>query len=269
MSKKGSNMSNTATNAQNPIEAALKNDTRLDDAMKQVKKLGEEAASGKDSLPKLAVLLTRLANDGVIDLEKKYSVDNGNGGKRTYDDAEAIFTRYAEAENKKAIHERSNGGLKANISKARQFVELGMMTAADGPKAIERAFDIRNKMLTDGDKVKSAYAAYVDVARAQKALDRDITDDELREAIRKREAASPEALKVLKGVMKKLEDLIAGEKGAKDNDSKVEDAFNAIRDRVAEIEGPAKAEEAEEVVQLLSGPALAALMSKLGYAKVA
>ncbi len=246
------------------IHANQPNDTRLEDGVKFIRELGRDAALGKDSLPKLAFQFTKMAAEGVIDLEKKYEGDD------KYDDAEFLFNEYSKAEGKKAIHERSTGGLKANISKARQFVAFGMLTTCDPQDVLERAATVRKGMLTDGDKVKSAYAAYVDVAREQQKLDTDMNNDQLAGVIRKAEKASPELRKIIDGVFKKLEKLYTD--GI--------DAANNLRDRLAEIDAanqPDQTDEeveaqAEEVVAQLGARGsdkLEALLAKLGYGKVA
>ncbi len=250
-------------------DKTLTNDKRLEDGVKVIRELGRDSALGKDSLPKLAFKLTELAADGVIDLEKKYSEPTADGGTRDYDDAEFLFTEYSKAEGKKAVHERSGGGLKANISKARQFIEFGSMTTCDPMDVLERAVKVRKTMQEAGTKTKSAYAAYVDVARFQKGIDVDATDEQLEGVIRKPEAAAPEVEKILRGVMKKLEDLIAGEKGVQDQSELVDTAFQAVRDRLAEIDAVNATDDTEAKMQLLPADKLAEMLAKLGYQKAA
>lgn len=248
-------------------DAVLTNDKRLEDGVKVIRELGRDSALGKDSLPKLAFKLTELAADGVIDLEKKWSEPTADGGTRDYDDAEYLFTEYAKAEGKKAVHERSGGGLKANISKARQFIAFGSMTTCDPMDVLERGVAVRKRMMEDGVKAKSAYAAYVDIARFQQGIDTDATNEQLEGVIRKPERAAPEVEKILRGVMKKLEDLIAGENGVKDDSELVDTAFQAVRDRLSEIDALNKTDETEAAVMLLPADKLADMLAKLGYQK--
>jgi hypothetical protein len=263
------------------IHANQPNDTRLEDGVKFIRELGRDAALGKDSLPKLAFQFTKMAAEGVIDLEKKYEGDDmPKGGKYKYDDAEFLFNEYSKAEGKKAIHERSTGGLKANISKARQFVAFGMLTTCDPQDVLERAATVRKGMLADGAKVKSAYAAYVDVAREQQKLDTDMTNDQLAGVIAKPEKASPELRKILDGMYKRLEKLYTdGIDGVQDMSDYVKTAADAIRDRLAEIDAANQPDatdeeveaQAEEVVAQLGARGadkLEALLAKLGYGKV-
>lgn len=263
------------------IHANQPNDTRLEDGVKFIRELGRDAALGKDSLPKLAFQFTKMAAEGVIDLEKKYDgEDNGKGGKTKFDDAEFLFSEYSKAEGKKAVHERSLGGMKANVSKARQFVAFGMLTTCDPQSVLERAANIRKQMIVDSKKVKSAYAAYVDVAREQQKLDTDATDDQLEGIISKPEKASPELRKIIEGAFKKLEKLYTdGIDGVQDQSDFIRSAADNLRDRLAEIDAANQpdateeeaTEQAEEAVAQLgkvSDTALAAMLAKLGYGKI-
>lgn len=264
-------------------ETEAQNDTRLEEGVKFIRELGRDAALGKDSLPKLAFQFTKMAAEGIIDLEKKYEGDDlPKGGKYKYDDAEFLFNEYSKAEGKKAVHERSAGGLKANISKARQFVQFGMNTKCDPQDVLERAAKVRKQMILDSIKVKSAYAAYVDVAREQNKPEAttDLTDDQLQGVISKPEKTSPELRKILDGMYKKLEKLYTdGIEGVQDMSDHIKDAADAIRDRIAEIDAANNPdtteeieEEAEETLAQLGArdsEKLAALLAKMGYQKAA
>lgn len=211
--------------------AALSNDKRMLDLLKQVNKFGEEAALGKDSLPKLAHAVVRAAADGVIDTETKDAKGN--------DAAAQIYEKYAAGESKKALHEHSAGGKKANISKLRQLISMGAMTTIDAVEVMQDAFDAREGMLKeDGVKVKSSYPYYVDVAREQlKQPNGKLTKQQL-ESIVQKEAAAPKELEaVLKAIFSKLEGLTTGENKdkLKDQDDLTIAAFEAIRERLDNI----------------------------------
>lgn len=252
------------------------NDTRLADGVKFIRELGRDSAAGKDSLPKLAFQITKMAAEGVIDLDKKYEGDDlPKGGKYKYDDAEFLFNEYSKAEGKKAVHERSAGGLKANISKVRQFVQFGMLPNVDPQDVLERAAKVRKQMILDTKKVKSAYAAYIDVARTQiKGADDALTDDQLADVIAKPEKASPELRKIIDGMFKKLEKLYTdGIDGVQDMSDHIKTAADALRDRLAEIDAanapePTDEEAAQTLAQLGKSDRLAEMLAKLGYAKV-
>lgn len=210
--------------------AALSNDKRFSDLMKQVTKFGEEASLGKDSLPKLAHAVVKAAADGIIDLETKD--DKGN------DAAHRLYDSYVKGESKKAIHEHSAGGKKANVSKLRQLIAMGCMTTVDGFDVMQRAFQARENMIADSAKVKAAYPFYVDVAREQLKSDKPLGDNELGD-IALKDAPAPKTLEgELKRALNILEGLVTGENRdkIKDADPLTEAAFQAIKERMEAIE---------------------------------
>lgn len=214
-----------ATNETETTEAP-KNDKRRADLNKFVKKLGEEAALGKDSLPKLAHAVVQAAADGVI----------------TPDDAKALYTRYAEAESNKALHEHSVGGLNANISKLRQLIVMGCMTTIDAPSVMQAAYDERAKYIeetagaegADRPKFKSAYPFYIDLARAQQKSDTPLAAEHMRELMVKPEPKGKELEGELKAILSRLEGLVTGENkaGLKDTHDNTEAAFHLLKERV-------------------------------------
>jgi endo-alpha-1,4-polygalactosaminidase (GH114 family) len=151
------NANTVAAGAETP--AALSNDKRKADFMKQVGKFGEESALGRDALPKLAHAVVKAVADGILDINEKD--DKGN------DAAALVYEKYVSQETKKALHERSAAGKKANISKLRQLMQFGAMTTIDPVEQMQKAFDARENMIADDNKVKPAYPFYVDMARKQ------------------------------------------------------------------------------------------------------
>ena len=214
----------TADAAETP--AHLKNDKRFSDLMKQVTKFGEEASLGRDSLPKLAHAVVKAAADGVLDLETKDS--------KGLDAAAQIYEKYTVAESKKAIHEHSAGGKKANISKLRQLISMGCMTTIDAVEVMQMAFQAREDMIADDNKVKSAYPFYVDVARKQLDSKNALTKRELEGLACKEEPKPKELETYLKQALKILEGLVTGENREKvqDTDELTEAAFNAVKERL-------------------------------------
>lgn len=207
----------------------LTNDKRMSELMKQVGKLGEEASLGKDSLPKLAHAVVRAAADGVIDLETKDAKGN--------DAAHSLYEKYALAESKKAIHEHSSGGKKANVSKLRQLIAMGCMTTIDAVDVMQRAFQARENMISDSAKVKAAYPFYVDVAREQQKHDKPLSDNELNDLALK-DAPAPKTLEgELKRALNVLEGLVTGENRDKlqDTDALTEAAYNALKERLSSL----------------------------------
>lgn len=216
-----SNVETTTTN-ENVVPAHGKNDKRLGDFTKAVRKLGEEASLGRDSLPKLAQTVVRAASDGIIEPEN----------------AEKIYEDYARAEGKKAVHEHSAGGKKANVSKLRQLIAMGCNPKVDGVEVMQDAFEARNNMIADSMKVKAAYAFYVDVARAQAKTDDPLSKEFLEELAVKPEPNAKTIEGELKKVEKILEALVTGENRDKlqDDDELTEAAFQAVRERIEKLQ---------------------------------
>lgn len=202
----------------------LKNDKRFSDMMKVVKKFGEESSLGKDSLPKLAQYVVKNASEGVIDTETK----NAKGE----DAATIIYEAYVRAESNKAIHEHT--GTRANVSKLRQLIKVGNMTGIDAIQLMQDAFDAREAMAADDNKVKPAYPFYVEVARAQlEAPNAQIEKRALERMACKEEPKEKTIEGELKRAYKILEDLVTGEgKVAQDKDELTEAALMAVKDRL-------------------------------------
>lgn len=214
------------------------NDHRMGDFMKEVRAFGRAAAEGKDSLPMLAVRAAEMSKDGVI------STDKDPDGK---DDASRIYEAYAEAMSKKAVHDHTAGGLKANISKLRQIIVASAKPTCDFPATLGRVHaahqDMQAKAKETGIKPKAPYVAYVDAARLQTEQDDDLSDDQIKEVIRRKDPADPTVEKILSRCAKQLEDLISGEKGVKDDHELTEQAFNCIRDRLTALVTARETEE--------------------------
>lgn len=172
----------------------LSNSAALEDLRKEaisnVKELGREAAVGEDALPKLALKVVAWAAAGTF-------------GE---DDAKMLYDNYTDAMSKKAIH--SDGGKAANTSKLRQLLKMGSMTTIDPEDVIERAVVLHKDMRAAKIKTKSAYAAYVDVAKAQIAApNADLTDDEIKAAMSRSEKEKS-AETCLKAAKKQLEEAL-------------------------------------------------------------
>lgn len=233
-----------ATNATNATAAEapahLKNDKRFSDLMKQVTKFGEEASLGRDSLPKLAHAVVKAAADGVLDTETK----DGKGN----DAAAQIYEKYVAAESKKAIHEHSGGGKKANVSKLRQLISMGAMSTIDAVEVMQAAFQAREDMMADDNKVKPAYPFYVEVAREQLKRDTPISKKELEDLVIKGGPAEKTLEGELKRALKILEGLVTGENRdkIKDEDALTEAAFQAVRER---LDGLATLRQRQKVMQ--------------------
>lgn len=157
-----------------------------------VRELGRESAQGKDSLPRLAL---RVA-------------DAVTRGCATPDDMKQVYDEYVTAESKKLIH--SDGGKAANASKLKQIATAAALTSVQfSDDVLERACQLHADMRKENLKPKSAYAAYVDVARAQIASPKSpLTDDELRDLMSV-EPKAKDAKSLLKSAAKSLEKALA------------------------------------------------------------
>jgi hypothetical protein len=212
----------------------LKNDTRLDDFMGEVRQFGRDAAEGKDALPKLAIAFVRAVADGVVDPAKD---KDGN------DAAARVFSAYCASEGKKAVHNRTPESLKANISKLRQLQNAASNPKFDFVDVLNRTFVIRGQLMDDDQDVKPAYAAYVDIAREQLKQDSELSDDQIDSVVR---SSTKTKEKTVEGQLKKaakiLEDLITGENkdGLKDDSQEVMVAAEQINARLTHMMTNAK-----------------------------
>lgn len=153
----------------NPV--ALKNDTRLDDLKTALRDLGNTEAHGALSKPRMGLALCSAAYDRVI----------------TMDDVETCYNEYLEG--RKAVFKRNgkiaptDGSMKANLSKNRQLVALGLLGKVDGPALLEHVLALRTRLLGTDTDCKPAFDCMVDVARAQLANPDETLDDVTLESI--------------------------------------------------------------------------------------
>lgn len=191
------------------------NDTRLDDFMKEVREFGRDSAAGKDALPNLAHKFIRAVSDGVVEMTKDADGDDG---------AARIFKAYAASEGKKQVHDRTEAGLKANISKFRQIGNFAGNPKWDAVEVANKTHTIRIDHKKDGIDVKPAYAALVDVAREQLKQDTQLTDGEIGALVMTTTKVKEVTLEgQLEKAHKILEDLITGEgkHGLKDQSTEI------------------------------------------------
>ena len=220
--------STNGTTTPGPIsDEKAKNDRRLDDFFNDVRKFGRESGSGQDALPKLGLRTIAAAADGIVTLDKD------TNGK---DDADRIFDTYSKEEGKKAVINRTNGSLRAQVSKTRQLIKVGQMTTCDPVVGSETLMRIRGELMNEGHKVKSAFPALVDYARRQLDADAPLSDDELRELAAKPAPAGKSVEEELQAILKRLERLITGEsKAGQDQHEETIAAQEALQRRVKEF----------------------------------
>jgi hypothetical protein len=131
----------------------------------------------------MAIAICRAAAEGII-------VENDS--EMTYD--KYLAGRAAETgKNTLAEGDADKGSRKANVSKNKQIIQLGLLPKVDGPELLDRVTDARvNAVRTGGDdvKVKPAFDCFVDAARAQlKTPNEPLTDEAIDALVRKVETS--------------------------------------------------------------------------------
>jgi len=219
------------------------NDKALQDFMSDSRELGRELAAGKDALPKWAIKVAQAAADGILS-----DVKDADGN----DDIARAYLDLMKAASKKAVHEHTTGGIKANVSKARQIKHAAEKPTCDFVgNTMPKVIDTRKAMIEADEKVKPAYAAIVDAARAQLEQDDDLSDEQITSVIRKPEPADKTVAKELAAIEKKMGDLISGEKGVKFAEPDFVEAFEKVRECVNVLTLTARREAAlKEALEL-------------------
>lgn len=197
------------------------------DFLRRVGKLGADEALGKDALPKLFIEVAQAAADGLVTVGKK--------GEK--DDADIAYDRYLANRTRKAEHEQSKDSRKVQVSKLRTAIRAGGWPKGDFMPVLHRAKEIHKAMIDAGEKVVSAYPAYVKVAITQTPMDVPMTDDELRECMLKAEPEEKTIQGELERAHKILEDLVTGEgkHGLKTEDENVIKAEEMLRSAIATL----------------------------------
>jgi hypothetical protein len=129
---------------------------------------GRDAAAGGDALPKLAKAVVLAASLGELSLIPR-------AGR---DDAAAIFAAYTHARHKRARFDVSDDR-RAQVSKLRQLVKMGLLPNSNPVDVIENAITVHQRAIAHGQRVPSLYAAMVTIARRQLEAGRDLTRDEI------------------------------------------------------------------------------------------
>lgn len=218
--------------------AALEQDRKAFFA--DVRDLGRDSALGKDALPRLALRVVQAVATGIV----------------SPDDMKSAYDEYVTAESKKLMH--TDGGKAANVSKLKQLATAAAMTTVDFPDVLDRACEQHAAMRKEGLKPKSAYAAYVDVARAQIASPTaDLTDDEIRTAMAT-EPKDKDAKSFLKSAAKALEKAL--EVGGMSDDERELADVALARTSEALAKLTAREERADKMAEL------AKLQAELGMA---
>jgi hypothetical protein len=214
--------------------------------------VGTFGAKGQDALPMLFEATLHAANNGLIGLKDK----PGKGQPRSTepDDAQKIFAAYSKGYAKQ-VH--VGASLKAQESKLRCPIKMGLISAFDPIEVFESAKRIHKEMSKAEVPVKPAYAAYLDVARTQceaANCGSPLTDDQLREVMAKPEAEEKTLEQVLKGMIKTTDKLIAGgfqEIGMEQSEEIIQ-VKDLLERRLAALIRSEKIAQAKATLQLLA-----------------
>lgn len=202
------------------------NDNRRADLFNEVREFGRLNAQGKDSLPMLALKVAYAAASGVISGTKDA---DGN------DDFVHIYAEFAKAESKKAVHEHTVNGIKANTSKLRQIGTASAMTTCDFVATINAGIKKREELLKADAKVKvrSTYPALVEMAREQLDQADDLTSDQIEACLMKPDAPDKTLESEYKRIEKIMAALIEGKDGVKDDSPEFTAAHSMIEGKLA------------------------------------
>jgi hypothetical protein len=138
------------------------------DIIRQAAEAGRDAAAGSDALPNLAKTVVLAASLGHLSLIRLHDRD----------DAAAIYAAYAHARHKRAKFDVGDDR-RAQVSKLRQLVKMGLMPNANPIEVIENTIAVHQRALSSGQKVPSLYTAMVLIARRQLEAGRDLTQGEI------------------------------------------------------------------------------------------
>ncbi len=227
--------------------AAGVNDQRFNDAVKMTRKLGIEAGDGVEALSKLWVLCALQTADGVLSTEED---KHGDG----IDDAKHLYGIYVENASKRAVHDHTEKGKKANVSKLRTAIRLGEMSPRiDVKDLIERTVTLRGNAEKAGQDVRPAYPAYIEVARTQLGQETTLSDDEITEAITKPDGAEVTVETIYKRILKLAENLVVGKDGVKDQSDETVLIVTTCKTVLATFGEAAKVKAAEDAAIVLRG----------------
>lgn len=243
-------MTNTT---QNDTNTAIPNDTRFEDLIKRARALGTESVKGEASKPNHALELVRGIVDGVLDTQDKID-----------EHFDVYMDSRTKAISKNPLLQGNANSDKAQRSKQKQVAEMAKLPAIDAVELLAEVNDRRAALIAGEVKVKPAYDAYVDVARAQlKQPLEQITGEALDKIISKAEPKEKDTLAKLAEEYKRVYKI--AEKMAEDmlDTSHIENARDAIADAIVALDGdiPAMTKASKKEDEMIGF-----LMSK-GYSK--
>lgn len=162
----------TKTETPTETNAATNHETVIRDLRCRLRGYGRQEARGGAGRPAAALDLAECARNGEVD----------------EDFAKTAYTDYAEGyaeviKNNPLVYRQANPdhtSVTQQASKFRQFIKAGAQAGYDGPSVLRLAAEVAKQLSTTDARVKSAFDAMLDVARAQlKSPDRQLTRDDI------------------------------------------------------------------------------------------
>ncbi len=226
-------------------------DTRLTDTNKLIRKLGTQSANSAIAKPMAAIAIAQARADGIL----------------TDDSGEACYAVYLEgrkqvlSKNALGAGEDDSTSFKANVSKFTQIIKAAglVATGIDFIDVINTATNERENLAKSGEKVKPAFDAYVDLARAQlKEPTVQLTEEQITGIVRKKEAAEKDLVDKLIAAYKTARKL-GDDFPCKPMADVVEGYKHAIEEAGGEVPPVGKEEKAAaEVTQFLASRGMVA-----------
>lgn len=200
------------------------NDTRFRDYMRKVRKYGTAAAAGADSLPGLFIDTVRASMDGALDL----SADKKLMHK--------VYEAYLAKREKRVHKEQPKDSVASQVSKLTVAHKVGQIKEFDGEMFMDDVVEVYAARAAS-EKLKPAFDAYISAGRMalEKAKQKDSpTEDDILNAIRKKEPKSKALADVVQSVSNTLDALITGNRKDgisinQDEDQEIIDAHNALK----------------------------------------
>lgn len=207
---------------------ALKNDTRRDDFLAEMKTLGEEHGSGMVSRPRAAMKALEASVDSLI----------------TPKEAKEVWTVFQQASAKaKGIEYKQEGSFTQQVSKFKNFLVLGQMNGLDVIDVMNRTIGIIQSLAKGDDTRKamggSAYDKMIAIAKAQlKSELSELTDEEIMSILMPDKKERDEEA-ILRGVARTLTRVVEGGKdGPAYPSPQSEQALKAVVNRLDELTQP-------------------------------
>ena len=210
---------------------------RLDSTLAKMAALGKAEANGLGSRRDAGIFLTAEAFDG----------------KLLEGDADAAYDAYVTAQGKQTAAKHLIAGdnpasRKAQVSKFRSFIKLGMLPQVDGRNVLARSVALIEQIASAGTKVLSPFDALKAVCTAQCDSDSELTDEQIAAVVSKPEPAEKDNIAKLVAAYKSMHKMNADMRYAG-----TDIALQGIADAIVEAGGevpPVTKEEKKEAEAL-------------------